>query len=443
MSWINNSWKCYIKAFSALFTAVLLTVASAQTEPPEPVVTELGSGGTQITFWNGLSGSDGVTLNAMLEQFVAENPDVSVRTEIIDWGTLYPKLQAAFVAGDPPDVFVLHASEIPQFQSLGVLKPLDYLYDTNGGSLPAADFAQPGFDGVQVDGVPYGVLLDNHGRGTWANLGLFEAAGVEPIMPDNYEDLIAMLQSLTLDANGNNAASPDFDPANVVQWGTAQEWPYVDFEGYLWQHGGAIMSEDGTTATVNSEEAIAALQKMYDMTYKYNVAPPFAGFDSWQSWAGGKVAIVPSGTWFRNFAADQADIEWAALPFFQTGEQPSTWFGAHTFMLPASAEGAELEAAERMIAWVSDNQELWAASGQVPARISAQKALDPETFPSNITLGETFQQYGKMSAPSIAILEIQAALDPELGAALNNDKSVEQALNDANARIQQILDRIQ
>lgn len=425
-----------------LLVGALLTFAAAQ-ETPEPVVTELGSGGTQITFWNGLSGSDGVTLNEMLEQFVAENPDISVRTEIIDWGTLYPKLQAAFVAGDPPDVFVLHASEIPQFQSLGVLKDLSYLYDTNGGPLPAEDFAQPGFDGIQVDGVPYGVLLDNHGRGTWANLGLFEAAGVEPTIPDNYEDLIAMLQQLTLDANGNNAASPDFDPQNVVQWGTSQEWPYVDFEGYLWQHGGSIMSEDGATATLNSEEAITALQKVHDMIYEHHVSPPPAGFDSWQSWAGGNVAIVPSGTWFRNFAADQTDISWEALPFFQTGDQPATWFGAHTFMLPASAEGAELEAAERMITWVSENQELWAASGQVPARISAQEALDPERFPSNITLGETFQQYGRMSAPSTAILEITAAIDPEIGAALNNDKSVEQALNDANARVQGILDRIQ
>lgn len=432
-----------LNVISSLLVGALFTFAAAQTPPPEPVVTELGSGGTQITFWNGLSGSDGVTLNTMLEQFVAENPDVSVRTEIIDWATLYPKLQAAFVAGDPPDVFVLHESEIPQFQSVGVLKDLSYLYDTNGGPLPAEDFAQPGYDGIQVDGVPYGVLLDNHGRGTFANLGLFEAAGVEPTIPDNYEDLVAMLQQLTLDTNGNNAASPDFDPQNVAQWGTAHEWVYHDFEGFLWQHGGSIMSEDGTTATVNSEEAITALQKLYDLTHTYHVAPPPAGFDAWQSWAGGKVAIVPSGTWFRNFAVDQTDIEWQALPFFQAGEEPSTWLGAHTFMLPASAEGAELEAAERMIEWVSNNQTLWAASGQVPARISAQEALNPEDYPSNIVLGETFQQYGKMSQPSTAILEITAALDPELLAAMNGDKSVEQALNDANARIQGILDRIQ
>ena len=46
----------------AALSVTLFSVAAAQ-DTPEPEVTELGSGGTQITFWNGLSGSDGVTLN--------------------------------------------------------------------------------------------------------------------------------------------------------------------------------------------------------------------------------------------------------------------------------------------------------------------------------------------------------------------------------------------
>ena len=29
---------------------------------------------------------------------------------------------------------------------------------------------------------------------------------------------------LTLDANGNNAQSDDFDPDNIVQWGTSIFW---------------------------------------------------------------------------------------------------------------------------------------------------------------------------------------------------------------------------
>lgn len=392
---------------------------------------------------HGLTGSDGTTLNAMLAQFVEENPDISVTTEIIPWTTLYTKLQAAFVAGQGPDVFLVHASEVPQFQSYGVVQDLSSWYDTNGGPLPAADFAQPGFDGAKVDGVPYGVELDNHGRGVWINVDHFEAAGLDPNTPPaNYEETVAMLQQLTLDANGNNAASADFDPANVVQWGTAVEWAYTDFYQYLTGMGGRTVSEDGTTATINSEEGVEALQRMYDLIYKYHVSPPQAGFDSWQSFSGGIVSVLPTGTWFRNFAEEQTDINWQAWPVLPIGNERAAWFGAHTFMVPVTTTDAKLEAVKTLIQWVSDHQVDWAASGQVPARISAQEALDPELYPSNILIGKTFQEYGVLEISNVAILELQAAIDPELNAVLNDQKTPKQALDDAAARMQQILDRV-
>lgn len=88
-----------------LIFSMSLVSTVAQDEPaPEPtaIVADLGTGSLKISFWNGLTGSDGVTLNEMLTQFVAENPDISITTEIIPWGTLYTKLQTAFVAGTPP-----------------------------------------------------------------------------------------------------------------------------------------------------------------------------------------------------------------------------------------------------------------------------------------------------------------------------------------------------
>lgn len=421
------------------------TAQDATAVPTEtPIVTELGSGGLHISFWNGLTGSDGVTLNAMLEQFVVDHPEISVTTEIIPWNTLYTKLQAAFVAGTPPDMFLLHASEVPQFASYGVLKDLGSWYEAGGGWFPESDLSEVTYNGMMYQGVTYGIPLDNHGRGLWINKGAFEAAGVDPeaAPPTDYEGWVALFQQLTLDANGNNAASADFDPENVVQWGyTVQEWPRVNFLAHLAQNGGSLVSEDGKTITVNSEAGITALQQSVDLVYKYHVSAPPAGFDSWQSFSGGTVAVLPTGTWFRNFAVDQTDIDWAAWPNVQFGSEPAAWFGAHTFMVPVNAEGEKLEAVRTLIEWVSNHQVDWAASGQVPARISAQEALDAETYPSNIVLGQSFGEYGILDIQSTAVQELYAALDPELDAALNNLKTPEQALNDAAARMQAILDR--
>jgi len=428
---------------SMMFSMSLVSTA-AQDTPPEPtaIVSDLGTGALKISFWNGLTGSDGVTLNEMLAQFVAENPEISVTTEIIPWATLYTKLQAAFVAGQGPDVFMIRVAQLPQFVSYGVVSDLSSWYTSGGGTYPDDDFAQPAFSRVFVDDVPYAIPLDNHGRGAWINVDLFEAAGLDPNdYPENYDETVAMLQQLTLDANGNNAASPDFDPENVVQWGTAMEWMYTDFLSYLWGNGGSMVSEDGTQVTINSPEGVEALQRMYDLIYKYRVAPVPAGFDSWQSYSAGIVAVLPTGTWFRNFAADQTDINWQAWPVLPIGEQRAAWIGSHVFVIPNTTTGEKLQAVQTMLNWVTDNQVAWAASGQVPARISAQEALDPENYPSNILLGQTFQEYGQLEPQCKVILEIEDAMNPELSAALNDQKTPQQALDDAAVRIQAVLDR--
>jgi ABC-type glycerol-3-phosphate transport system substrate-binding protein len=211
-------------AVAMLFSMSLFSV-TAQDAPPEPtaIVSSFGEdAAVQISFWNGLTGSDGVTLNAMLEQFSADNPDIGVTTEIIPWNTLYAKLQAAFVAGNPPDMFLLHASEVPQFASYGVLMDLGPWYASSGGWFPDDDISDITQAGMEYEGVTYGLPLDNHGRGLWINVDMFEAAGLDPdpsAAPTTYEGWVELFQQLTLDANGNNASSDSFDPENVVQWG--------------------------------------------------------------------------------------------------------------------------------------------------------------------------------------------------------------------------------
>lgn len=442
------------KRFSTTLLVVILLamalpmVVIAQEEPapePTPIVAELGSGSIKISFWSGLTGSDGTTLNEMLAKFSAENPEYAITHEIIPWATVYTKLQAAFVAGNPPDMFLLHATEVPQFSSYGVLKDLGAWYTSGGGWLPDDDLSEGTLAGMTYEGVKYAIPLDNHGRGLWINKEMFEAAGIDTdpaTAPTTYEGWVELFQKLTIDANGNNALSPDFDPENIAVYGYATgEWPFVNFMSVLAQHGGSMVSEDGSTITVNSEAGILALQQTYDLIYKYHVAAPPAGFDAWQMFPGQTLAVVPTGTWFVNHATTSAEFDWMAWPQVQFGPEPATWFGAHAFMVPVGLEGEKLAAVETIIRWVSENQVDWAASGQVPARLSAQAALDPDNYPSNILLGQTFTDYGIQEPQIVALPEVRSILEPELDAALNNLKTPEQALNDAAQRMQEALDR--
>ena len=49
---------------------------------------------------------------------------------------------------------------------------------------------------------------------------------------------------LTVDANGNDATSPDFDPDNIVQFGYYEQW--TDFRGAATLFGpGSLVDENG------------------------------------------------------------------------------------------------------------------------------------------------------------------------------------------------------
>ncbi len=407
---------------------------------------EFGSGGTHISFWNGLTGSDGVAIVDLLTSFVKEHPEISITLKEVPWGVLYAKLQDVILTDTSPDIVILHSAELPQFASQGQLQDLGSWYSDRGGFFPVDDITPTTRAGMDYKAVTYGIPYDNHGRGLWINRDDFKRAGVDPdiVPPTNYNGWVNLFQLLALDNNGKNATDPVFDPTNVAQWGFAVgEWPRVNFMSALVQNGGNWLSADGKTITVNSDIAVKVLQQFVDLVYKYHVSPPPSGYDTWQGFGAGTVAILPTGTWFRNQAMMFTDIDSEAWTNFQFGQKPATWFGIHTWMVPVGVEADKLNAVKTLVEWISNNQLGVAVAGQVPARISLQDKLDPINYPSNITIGKSVQEYGTSDWSAIAVDEIYAALDLELDAALDGQKTARQALDDAARNMQQILNRTQ
>ena len=452
-------FKRSVLGFAALSAGLTLALvagstnsASAQsstatvTPPPTAttVVVDTGSGATKLNYWNGLTGGDGDVMQGLVSNFTKANPDISVHTEEYVWDTMFQKLQTSFAAGNPPDVFVLHISELPQFQSLGILAPSDDLYDTNGGAIPAKDFGADQLAATVVDGKHYGILFDNHGFGTWVNLNLFKTANVDPATPypTNAADFIKLAQSLTLDKNGKHPTDAGFDVNNVTQWGTGIDWARVQFESFLDQFGGSPISADGKTATVNSEAGQQALQFMYDMINKYHIAPDPSKVNGYNAFQAGQIAIMPSGTWFRGVLVVQhPEIKYEAWPMIQVGPKPGTWMNSHMLFIASGLSGAKLDAAKKFITWMSANSAGWSEAGHVPARLDVQQSLDPAKYPSNIVFGKGFLSSGHFEPQNINITELTNAYDPQITAALNGQKSVKQALDDANTAMQAIIDR--
>jgi ABC-type glycerol-3-phosphate transport system substrate-binding protein len=320
-----------------------------------------------------------------------------------------------------------------------VLRPSSDLYTSDVGSLPDEDFKPELLERLDYEGVRYGVPLDNLGWGIWINRDLFEAAGLDPdTPPTNGEELIEMARQLTLDANGNHPNDEGFDPTQVTQWGIAINNPKNTYQSVLWQYGGDVFDENN--ALLTEDPARAALQFLTDLIYTEHVSPPPGGFDVLQAFGAGQLAILPYGTWGLNFMRDSG-LNWDVWPMIQIGPEPATRMSSHVLHMPAALEGERLEAAKRLIVYLSDNGLTWATSGQVPARFSVQEQLDPDEDHAVLVFAESFRTQGRLETPHPLKQEIAAAWEPEVDGAFNNVTGVDAALEVADERVQDVLDR--
>lgn len=232
-------------------------------------------------------------------------------------------------AGTAPDLVGFDSSDLPLVYRKGFLLDL--------GPIMAKDNFKPEdhwFSGVYktgiVDGKLVAVAKDYSVSAFYANTALFQKAGIAlPKEGWTYDDYLKMAQKLTVDKNGNNATSPDFDPANVAVYGTSSPYWGGDtgwwrgFQSFLYSWGAHTISADGKTTTgyINSAKALTAWQWYSDLIHKWKVAPSASfltagGITNDQLFSQGKLAISGSywGPWYQDTFNKAANLQWAAIP---------------------------------------------------------------------------------------------------------------------------------
>jgi multiple sugar transport system substrate-binding protein len=131
-------------------------------------------------------------VTTLFNRFRAQNGDIGLDVNVIAWPG-YAQLAAQMAAGDPPDLVTMHQGVISDYQSRGLLEPLDGLLREAGISPDA--FTQASRRGVTKNGRIYGLPWDTVGGLFHVNTKLFEQAGLmqggKPILPRSAEELLA------------------------------------------------------------------------------------------------------------------------------------------------------------------------------------------------------------------------------------------------------------
>jgi multiple sugar transport system substrate-binding protein len=146
------------------------------------------------------------------------------------------------------------------------------------------------------------------------NRDLFDAAGVDYAPKTaadawSWDEFVDVARTLTIDANGNNAHSPDFDRNNIEQYGFYLEPAVFQLEVWALSNGGGFFDpDDWSNVIINEPEAAEAIQRIADLYLVYGVMPRWGSLDGTiDAWfLEHNVAMAVNGSWSIGVWLDDA-----------------------------------------------------------------------------------------------------------------------------------------
>lgn len=273
-----------------------------------------------------------------VDNFTAANPTINVTVEQQGWDDYWNGIQTGMVAGNAPDVFTNHLAKYPEFASKNQL--VDIQPFVEGDGLDTGIYLEGLADLWMRDGARYGLPKDWDTVAVIYNKDMLEAAGVteeelnnatwNPQDGGTFEEIAA---KLTVDANGNNALSADFDGEDVDVYGIA--FPYNGAGAYgQTQYSPFAVStgwqfNDGLYATAyyyDDPRFIETIQWYADMSLEKSIAAPIQEVSSLGAntvFASGGAAMITDGSWMIGFYSGNTDfpVGFARLPIGPEGRK--------------------------------------------------------------------------------------------------------------------------
>lgn len=259
-------------------------------------------------------------VQSVVESFRARYPDVELRVEGMDWGTLVEKYALSAAAGTPPDLVLASSDAAIEWAAQGLIQPLSDV-EEQGRLVSVYPTA---LDTLRYEGELWGIPFQATTVALYYNRELLEEMGLEP--PSTTDDLRSVIQEgyVTL-------ALPD----HVY-------YTYGFLEGY----GGRLVDETGNVV-VESEGTYAYLNFVRDLVWSGNVHYGPAG-EVQASFQGYNAAMIVDGVWmlptYREGLGDALGV--ALLPqVAETGRRSAPVLGTDACLVSAAASDAGREAA--------------------------------------------------------------------------------------------------
>lgn len=346
-----------------LFIVTTVVALAACVTTPGPEATEAqeapaAEGPIEIVHWSWLGASDAPVWEELINDFNAAHDDIQIKFESFpseEWDT---KVKAAVAAGQGPDfgwVYPgggLHAEWVED----GLVVPLDDLAELVG--LDLDDFVEPILNNGRYAAFGnqlYEIPLDVMTMAFEINVDHAEEAGLDiNNPPQTGEELIEWAKAMTV-REGDTVTRSGLllGPAiqNTVTWGVVSA-----------QMGFQRASDDLTTACINPEAGIKAMNWILDAYNTHNVST-LEVTDRYKAFGVGQGSMFMTGPWTVIGYHDQG-LNFQTIHVPKIGDEQTTYLEVGSLEIYAQEDESRYAHTMEAIKWLSDNSMKWVTIGR-------------------------------------------------------------------------------
>lgn len=382
-------------------------------------------------------------MTTLINKFNQENPDIDVKVSTVEWPG-YDQLTAQMASRTPPDVVTMHDSVISDYQSRHLIVPVDEFLEKQG--INKSIFTPTATGGVTRDGQFYGLPLDTWTMLFHMNMKLMKQAGLvdnagKPILPNSPEELLTQARQFK-----QKTGKPYF-----IQILSNETAAYTRiFYTYLFQQDSQFFANPEHINLQNPEakNIVSLLKTIYDenLTTKNMDYPATVS-----SFSNGEGGILLNGNWLISTYDKQShnsdsplynSYDIAPYPFLYH-KVKAHYVDGHSWVVPNKPRSEELNAAiAKFFKFFADNDYQWSRTGHLP---SVSAVLDNPEFlalPHRSEIMSVTQTGQGLPSGVKRQFAIQDILGEELAAAIMGDKPIDEALADAEQRVNDMLSNL-
>jgi multiple sugar transport system substrate-binding protein len=401
---------------------------------------------TTLTIWSAPRGVEERAFLKLIARFEREHPHIRVHNL---GGMTEEKLVRAVVAGAPPDLaYVYNMTLVGPLAANHAVQPLDQRFSRSG--LREEDFLPGAIAQARYEGRLYAMPVTRDSRGLYWNRTVFRQAGLDPDRPpQTMDELYRYALKLTeRKADGSLKRVGFMPPTDSTIW--------------LCAMGGRLYDERTRRVMIDCPENVTALTWLVKLVNAQGGRSRLAAFrsgfgpnDSAQNpLAMGHVAMQFDGEWFAMYLeryAPHADYGIGEIPYpdGRPDLKNMAWQDGDFMFIPVGARNPD--AAWEFIRWLQQprqQEEYAGAMSNLPTlRALMHSPSLTQGSRSKETLGYILAHISGGSRnirifPSLPVTKLyRDTLDNAFQAAQLGQKTPEQALTDAQARVQKELDK--